>query len=128
MGNVFISHRGADTSDAQKLGDAIRAAGHTVWLDVWEIGIGDSVVKQINEGLEGATYVVVCYSSSGVEAPWMGREWMSALAGQLNGKGIKLLPVRLRGGGAPAILEDIKYADLVKDWDGGVLELLRAIR
>jgi hypothetical protein len=44
----------------------------------------------------------------------MGREWMSALAGQPNGKGIELLPVRLTGGGAPAILEDIKYADLVK--------------
>ena len=128
MGNVFISHRGADTSDAERLGDAIRAAGHAVWLDVWKIGIGDSVVKQINEGLEGAAYVVVCYSSSGVEAPWMGKEWMAALAGQLNGKGIKLLPVRLTGGDPPPILQDIKYADLVKNWDRGVAELLRAIR
>jgi hypothetical protein len=58
----------------------------------------------------------------------MGREWMSFLAAQLNGKDVKLLPVRLTGGEPPVILEDVKYADLVKDWDKGVSDLLRAIK
>jgi hypothetical protein len=58
----------------------------------------------------------------------MGREWMSALARQLNGRGVKVLPVRLTGGESPAILEDIKHADLVADWSSGVAELLAAIR
>ena len=97
-------------------------------LDEWNIGLGDSIVERMDEGLAGATYVVVCYSSSGVTSPWMGREWMSALARQLNGHGVKLLPVRLTGGNPPAILADIKYADLVKDWPKGLSELLRAIK
>ena len=58
----------------------------------------------------------------------MGREWMSALARQLNGHGIKLLPVLLTGGEPPAILADVKYADLVKNWSRGIAELLRATR
>ena len=127
MANLFISHRGADTDAAERLAIELRTKGHQVWLDRWEIQIGDSIVGKINQGLTGATYLVLCYSDQGVSAPWMGREWMSALARQLNSRGIKLLPVRLTGGDPPAILEDIRYADLVADWDAGVAELLAAI-
>ena len=57
----------------------------------------------------------------------MSREWMATLAHQLNGYEVKVLPVRLSGGKPPAIVADIKYADLVKDWDNGVIELLKAM-
>ena len=46
----------------------------------------------------------------------------------MEGKGIKILPVLLTGGKPPAILADIKYADLVKDWPGGVAQVIRAIK
>jgi hypothetical protein len=128
MANVFISHRKADDQPAEQLASAIRDAGHQVWLDEWDINLGDSIIERMNEGLEGAAYVVVCYSSSGITSPWMGREWMSALARQLNGHNVKVLPVLLTGGEPPAILADIKYANLVKDWLRGVAELLRVIR
>ena len=128
MSNVFISHRGSDAQQAEQLAIEIRNAGHEVWLDAWKIDLGDSIVERINEGLEGATYMVVCYSSSGVTARWMSREWMSALARQLKGYGVKLLPVVLTGGEPPAILADVKYANLVKDWQLGVSQLLHAIR
>jgi hypothetical protein len=128
MANLFISHRGADADAAERLAAELRAKGHQVWLDRWEIQTGDSIVGKIDEGLAGATYLVLCYSDQGISAPWMGREWMSALARQLNSRGVKLLPLRLTGGEPPAILEDIRYADLVTDWDTGVAELLAAIR
>ena len=128
MANVFISHRKADDQEAEQLAKEIRNAGHQAWLDEWNIGIGDSIVEKMNEGLEGATYVVVCYSASGVTSAWMGREWYAALSRQLNGAGVKLLPVRLADGEPPAILADLRYADLVKDWSRGVAELLKAIQ
>lgn len=128
MANVFISHRKADDQEAERLATQIRDAGHQVWLDEWNIGLGDSIVEKMNEGLEGATYVVVCYSSSGVTSAWMGREWYSALSRQLNGAGVKLLPVRLTEGEPPAILADLRYADLVRDWSRGVTELLKALK
>jgi hypothetical protein len=128
MANVFVSHRQADAAAARRLAEAIRGAGHGVWLDEWEIGLADSIVERIERGLQGASYVALCYSGSGVMSPWMSREWMSTLARQLNGHGVKLLPLRLTGGGPPALLADIKYADLVDDWDRGVHQLLEAIR
>ena len=128
MANVFISHRGSDTIEAERLANEIRHAGHQVWLDVWDIRVGDSIIERMNAGMADATYLVMCYSSAGVASPWMSREWMSALARQLEGHNVRVLPVRLTGGNPPAILADIKYADLVRDWDKGVADLLAAIR
>lgn len=128
MANVFISHRLSDTEAAERLANEVRDAGHQVWFDQWEIGLGDSIVEKMNEGLMEAAYLILCYSSSGVDSPWIGREYMSTLARQLSGHNVKILPVLLTGGEPPAILHDIKYADLVKDWSRGVKELLRAIR
>lgn len=128
MANVFISHRGGDAPVAERLAEQIRSAGHQVWFDEWEVNIGDSIVGRMNEGLGGSAYLVLCYSSEGVMAPWIGREWMSALARQMDGHDVKILPALLTGGSPPAILADIKYADLVADWERGVKQLLRAIR
>lgn len=128
MANVFISHRLVDATQARHLAADLRTAGHEVWLDDDEILAGDSILGKMNEGLERAQYVVVCYSSSGIGSPYMSREWLSALARQLDGRGVKLLPVRLTGDEAPAILADIKHADLVANWNDGLAELLRAIK
>jgi hypothetical protein len=127
MANVFLSHRDSDTGIAGRLATEIQAAGHKVWFDAWDIALGDSIVERINEGLEGANYLVICYSAAGIASPWISREWMSALANQLNGVKIKLLPVVLTGGVPPFILSDVAYADLSKDWAGGVSRLLHSI-
>ncbi|MFF2392277.1 toll/interleukin-1 receptor domain-containing protein [Nocardia sp. NPDC058114] len=128
MSNVFVSHRGADSVAAERLANDLRDRGHTVWLDVWMIGVGDSIVAKINEGLAGTTYLVLGYSAAGSVSPWMSQEWMSALARQLDGADIKVLPVRLTGGEPPAILAGIKYADLVADWTAGIDALCAAMR
>ncbi len=128
MANVFISHRTADMALATRLANEIKAAGHNVWLDDWEIGIGDSIIGKMNAGLRDAEYLVLCYSPLGVSSPWTAEEWESFRTRQLNGQKVKLLPVNLSRGDPPAILEHLKYADLVRDWAGGVAQLLKAIR
>ncbi len=127
MAHVFISHRKTDAELAEKLGTEIRNAGHEVWFDEWKIDVGDSIVERVNEGLERLNYLVLCYSASEM-SPWVNQEWMSVLARQLSGHGVKILPVLLSGGKPPAILADIKYADLTKDWSKGLSDLLRAIK
>ncbi len=128
MPGVFISHRGQDHEAAEKLAVDLRDRSHEVWLDVWRIDLADSIVGKINEGLSSATHVVLCYSDAGVLAPWISQEWMSTLARQLNGASVRLVPARLTGGEPPSILADIKYADLVADWDAGIAALDRALR
>ena len=121
---VFISHRGTDLALAQRLAKDIKNAGHEVWLDVWEIGVGDSIVSKVNSGLFDSAFLVLCLSEDGVLSPWISREWMSALAQHLNGSGVTILPVRLSGGRPPAILADIYYADAVSDYTQALKEIL----
>src|SRR5687767_11548010 len=109
MAKVFISHRIADISSAERLAEALQSEGHTVWLDAWEIKVGDSIVGRMQEGISGAGYLVLCLSEEGVLSPWISREWMSALARQLGGFRIRLLPCRLTGGQPPALIADLKY-------------------
>lgn len=120
MAGVFVSYRSVDRATAERLAVTLRDRGHEVWIDTWNIGVGDSVIGQINDGLSDLRYLILCYSDAGVMSPWMSREWMSTLARQLEGARVRLLPVRLTGGAPPAILADIKYADLVADWTGGI--------
>jgi len=128
MADVFISYRGADGKEAETLARELTARGHKVWLDLWKIEIGDSIAGRIDEGLTDHPYLILCLSHAGVSTPWMSREWMSGLARQLDGAGVRLLPVRLTGGAPPSILADIRYADLVADWDAGVRALDQALR
>jgi TIR domain len=120
MATVFISHRGADQVVAQRLAAAVRDRGHQVWLDAWEIQVGDSIIGQINAGLHNSEFLLLCCSDVPSASPWMNREWMSALARQLDGANVQILPVRLTGGTPPTILTDLKFADLVADWQLGV--------
>jgi hypothetical protein len=127
MPNVFISHRSADLDLAKKLAAELALCGNDVWLDDEQILPGDSIVGKVQAGLIKPGYFILCLSEHG-PSYWTDREWMSALARQLSGADVTLMPVFLTGGKIPGILADIKTVDLTKDWDDGVALLCRAIR
>lgn len=126
--SVFVSHRGADGAIAERLARGLEAAGLVVFFDEWAIDLGDSIVERMNQGLTDASHLVLCCGPSGfADAPWIDREWMSALARQLNGDGITIMLAVFEGGEPPPILADIKYADLRDDFDAGLATLVSAI-
>jgi hypothetical protein len=127
MAKVFLSYRSGDVDSARQLAAEMQARGHAVWLDEWEISIGDSIIEKIESGLEVIEFLILCYSGSGVRSPWMSREWMSTLARQLDGVGVRILPVRFPGGKPPVLLADIKYVDLSTEWDSGINQIHAAL-
>ena len=127
MAVAFISHRTCDAELAKKLAADLEARGHEARLDVLELEVGDSIIGWMGEAIGVADAVVLCYSAAGVQAPWMSREWLSALARQLNGEGIRVLPVRFPGSEPPPLLADLRYADAAEDWGRAVAELHRAL-
>ncbi|WP_224362882.1 toll/interleukin-1 receptor domain-containing protein [Hyalangium versicolor] len=80
----------------------------------------EALAEEVARPLEEAGYEVIHHNTLTVGD--------STLARQLSGHSVKLLPVILTGGTPPAILADYRYADLGKDWNKGVAELLRAIQ
>ena len=127
MTTVFVSHRGADSYAAARLASDLREGGIEVWLDLDEIRVGDSILERMNVGLERASHVIFIFSDEASLGPWMDREWLSALARQLEGEDVRLLPARIGASTGPSILRDIKYADLANDWNSGVAALRAAV-
>jgi hypothetical protein len=80
---VFVSYASPDKPLATRLASDLRERGLTVWVDAWEIRVGDNLLEKIEAGLKEAQYIVVLLSRASVRSPWVQRE-LSALG---KGKG-----------------------------------------
>ncbi len=127
MANLFICNKATDKVKAEKLAKGLKDLGHEVWFNDWEIGLGDSIVEKIEEGLAGAAFLILCFSEKNTDESWFDQKWMSSLSRQLDGCQIKLLPVRISIGDPPLVLAGRKYADFEKDWEMGFSEVLRTL-
>jgi len=67
---VFISHATEDKAEfVRPLAEALRQH-YEVWYDEYELTIGDSLLKKINEGLASSDYGVVVLSPSFFQKKW----------------------------------------------------------
>jgi hypothetical protein len=91
---VFISHASEDRADiALPIAEGLRVAGWTVWLDQYELTLGDRLFQRINEGLSRSRCGVVVLSESFFAKHWTQQE-LGALAAKESESGAKvILPV-----------------------------------
>ncbi|NLV09865.1 TIR domain-containing protein [Halomicrobium mukohataei] len=69
--DVFISHASEDKPDiARPLAEKLQELGATVWLDEFELEIGDDLRESIDDGLKKSRYGIVVLSDS-----FFGKEW-----------------------------------------------------
>lgn len=89
----------------------LRARGSQIWIDFWEIGVGDSIVERINQGIAASDYLLALLSPRSVTSRWVREEINAALLTTIEQKGAKLLPVLLEPCELPPLLATRKYAD-----------------
>jgi Domain of unknown function (DUF1883)/TIR domain len=69
--DVFISHASEDKDAvARPLAEHLRDLGVSVWLDAFELRIGDSLRRKIDAGLAGSRFGVVVLSRSFFRKGW----------------------------------------------------------
>jgi hypothetical protein len=92
--DVFICHASADKeSFVRGLSDALTTAGLKVWYDEFELTVGDSLQRKIDEGLARSNYGIVVFSHHFFETNWPQTE-LDGLAARQNSEGRKvILPV-----------------------------------
>jgi len=92
--DCFISHAGEDGAEvAQPLAEELRRRGRSVWFSGFELTIGDSLRKKIDDGLRLCRYGVVILSPHFFEKPWPEAE-LNALHARTMNEGRKvILPV-----------------------------------
>lgn len=110
MASLFLSYSRDDIDRVGPLAAALEREGHTVWWDR-HISGGQEFAEAIEQALESADVVIVCWTCHSVRSAWVRDE---AAAGRDNGR---LVPVTLDGCQPPLGFRQYQTIDL-SGWSG----------
>lgn len=92
--DVFVSHASEDKEAiARPLAEALRNCGLTIWFDEYELVLGDSLRRKVDEGLRYSRVGVVILSQSFFAKEWPQRELDGLTARRNAGEPHVVLPV-----------------------------------
>lgn len=84
--DFFISHASEDKEAvARPLADELKARGFRVWLDEFELRLGDSLRAKIDEGLRVSRFGVVILSPAFFSKRWPQQELNGLAAREMSG-------------------------------------------
>ncbi|MCC6612464.1 MAG: toll/interleukin-1 receptor domain-containing protein [Anaerolineae bacterium] len=116
--DVFISHSSADKPIVQEITRVFREAGVRYWVDHEQVGIGESVIKKIEEGIRDSKHVLVCLSTNLGVSNWCRAEYGVILhryfTGTTNKRVLPLYLENLSDDDIPILLYDLRRADYSK--------------
>lgn len=124
---VFISYSHADSDFAERLALQLVKARASVWIDKWELNVGDSLIDRIQDAVAGASALLVVLSKASVASPWVKKELNAGLVRELEEKRVVVLPVLLEDCDIPVFLREKLYADFRTNFDKGLAAVLKAI-
>jgi hypothetical protein len=123
MASVFISYASPDRVFAVRLASGIEQLGHTVWIDVLEVGIGDSLVAGIGAGLAHAAYLIVVLSPHTMQSAWMTHEWEVKYTEEIIQRRTVVLPALIADCPLPPLFRHKRFADFRSGYEIGFAQL-----
>ncbi|UJW86906.1 toll/interleukin-1 receptor domain-containing protein [Devosia sp. SL43] len=114
---IFISYSHADRDFVDQLAERLVFAKHHVWMDRWELSLGDSLTSRIQETLTESSAILVILSKSSVDSEWCKRELNAGLVRELEERHTIVMPVVIDDCKIPLFLKDKLYADFRKQPD-----------
>lgn len=132
MANVascFISYNHADASLARSLAAALEGKGYYVWIDEGQVKVGDSLIQSIGDAIDRVDFLIALVSENSVQSLWCQKELALAMTGEINRRGISVLPCRVGDVTMPPSLVDKLYLEVgAKDAASDAAELDRHMR
>lgn len=124
---VFISYSHQDKEFADKLATHLVKNNAHVWVDTWELNVGDSIINKVQEAIQSASALLVVLSSASVQSEWCKKELSAGLMRELEEKRVLVLPVRLDNCEIPMFLREKMYADFRTNFDVGLKAVVDSI-
>lgn len=124
---VFISYSHQDREFADTLAIQLVRNRVNVWLDKWELRVGDSLLERIQTAIQGSSALLVVLSKASVQSAWCRRELNAGLTRELEERQVVLLPLLLEDCEVPLFLRDKLYADFRTNFDDGLRAVLEGV-
>lgn len=125
---AFISYAHEDRAAAHEIAFGLQKRGCEVWIDQGELGVGDSIVERLAEGIAEVDFVIPVISRHSVESQWCRKEISLALTQELDLEGRfgvrRVLPLRLGDVTMPPALRDKLYLEITVDRPGDIVPRL----
>jgi len=130
MLNVVISYSHKDADVVDKLEKDLKNQNINLWIDKKSIAPGDIWIKEIDEALRKADFVLAIMTKNYLES-YMGTwETYATLVEKLRGKGMKWVPLYFNPPenlNLPPLIGSIQGIKFVDDYDAGLIELLQTL-
>lgn len=125
---IFISFSSKDKQIATNLTSALKNRGADIWTYLLEMKPGDSLIDQINNGIEGSDFLIVIISKNSLQSYWVKRELHAAMMLEADNK-IKIIPILIDDSkeSIPLLLKEKIYADFRTDFASGFRELRKTL-
>lgn len=124
---VFISYSHTDKEFVDNFAiQLVREKVH-VWVDRWELHVGDSLISKVQDAISGASALLVILSKASVSSEWCKKELNSGLIRELDEKRVVILPILIEDCDIPLFLKEKMYADFRENFDDGLRTTLEAI-
>ena len=124
---IFISYSHKDKDFVDKLALILVDKRIKVFIDRWELNLGDSITNKIQDAISEASFLMVVLSKNSMLSDWCKREITTALMLELEKKRVVLLPILLEDCQIPLFLKDKYYADFRQSFDSGLSTVLGAL-
>ena len=121
--NIFMSHSSKDRQVAARLATDLNFAGVDVWLDQWELHIGQSLTDGIAKAMDDARYIAILITANYNKSAWTKTEYKKALSREQKEGHTVMLPLVLGETELPDFLEDKMYVDLRSEYFSGILRI-----
>jgi hypothetical protein len=129
---VFLAYVDEDRAAAERLYDALEAAGFAPWMDKRKLLPGQNWPRAIESAIEASDFFVACFSQNSVAKKGGFQaeiRYAFDCARQQPLDAIFLVPVRLGPCRLPRTIQrEYQYVDLEPDWSRGVRRLLATMR
>lgn len=129
MVTAFISHNSIDKPTAREIGLYLAAENINVWFDEWKIPYGNSIPKEVNQGLDSCTHFILLWSENAAASPWVNQELNAILSKMLSEKPQKtqIIPILLDRTPLPIIISDRKYIVYNSGTESDRYEVVKAV-
>ena len=124
---IFISYSQRDKEFVDTLAKNLVLLKHNVWMDRWELKVGDSLTEKVENALTESSAVILIVSKNSVDSRWCRRELNAALVREIEEKRSLILPCRIDKCEMPLFLRDKLYADFGADPDKALRDIDMAL-
>lgn len=127
MARLFISYASADRPFVLRLSENLRQAGHTVWVDVHGIRVGQGIPQQVARAVELSDYLILVLSKQSMASSWSEHEWYAKYWQEVTTRRQIILPALLEDCTIPFFLRPKCYADFRTSYEHGLSQLERSL-